>query len=465
MSVFRLTIFIIIAVFALVLGVLFALPAYRKEFARAEIRGVAILAEVASSPNARAKGLSGRNDLSGLEGMLFLFNAEGYHAIWMKDMRFSIDILWLRRGRVVDMEEAVPVPPPATDNAFLPVYRPDVPDEYVLELKAGTAKKYDIRIGDEVKIFFNDGRIVNAAAAAKNSESPPSLGEEFFIDTLRANPVRGSNFKIESRLSANEDYEKFAVSYKADDLTISGIMNVPKETPPQGGFPVLILNHGLIHPSIYYSGRGSKREQDFFARHGYVTIHPDYRGLASSSPYNPGHHDFYVGYTRDLLALIDALKKFKSGLIDVSRMGMWGHSMGGGMAERVMVLTDDIRAYVLFAPISADAEDNFYELSPQEVKWLRETYGTGDAGRAIYDKISPLTYFADVSSPVQIHHGTADKDVPIEFSQKIFESLKNYGKKVEFFTYYGEGHEFGDAWPTAAERALQFFDRYVKETR
>ena len=281
MSVFRLTIFIIIAVFALTLGVLFALPAIRREFARVEIKGVSILAEVASSPNARVKGLSGRKDISELEGMLFVFDKEDYHSIWMKDMRFPIDILWLRHGKIVDMEEAAPVPPPAAGDAFLPVYRPDVPDEYVLELKAGVAKKYDIRIGDEVKIFFRNG---NAAApdvqasGVKKEEVVP--GSEFFIETLRKSPVRGSGFKVGEKLSSNGIYEKFAISYKADDFTISGVMNAPLSPPPDGGFPVLILNHGLIHPSIYSSGRGSKREQDFFARHGYITIHPDYRGLA-----------------------------------------------------------------------------------------------------------------------------------------------------------------------------------------
>ena len=175
---------------------------------------------------------------------------------------------------------------------------------------------------------------------------------------------------------------------------------------------------------------------------------------------------FFMGvYPQSVTALLDALKELNPKLLDTNRIGMWGHSMGGGIAARVMVLRPEVRAYVLFAPLSADAEDNFYELPQPELDWLSRTYGIGRAASEIYQKISPLTYFSDVSAPVQLHHGTSDKAVPIEFSEKIFSTLQSLGKRVEFFSYPGEGHEFGEAWQVAAERALQFFDRYVKNAR
>ena len=170
-----------------------------------------------------------------------------------------------------------------------------------------------------------------------------------------------------------------------------------------------------------------------------------------------------MGYTEDVLALLTALKDYGSLLLDLSRIGMWGHSMGGGIVERVMVLNPNIKAYVLFAPLSAEVEDNFYELPASEIDWLHQTYGP--EGDKVYTRISPATHFDDVSAPVQLHHGTMDKDVPLIFSESIFRSLKNRGKKVEFFVYPGEGHEFGGAWTLAVERALQFFDKYVRGAR
>jgi dipeptidyl aminopeptidase/acylaminoacyl peptidase len=66
---------------------------------------------------------------------------------------------------------------------------------------------------------------------------------------------------------------------------------------------------------------------------------------------------------------------------------------------------------------------------------------------------------------VQIHHGLADADVPSSFSRTIFDALTRENKKTELFTYPGEQHEFIAAWPLAAGRALQFFDRYVKNAK
>lgn len=467
------------ALLALVAGAFFALPAEQRAHMKVEVKNIPLLVELVSDTRARVEGLSGRDFLPEFGGMLFEFEEPSYHAIWMKGMRFPIDIFWIHNGRVVDMAEKAPIPS-KDGGSPLPFYVPDVPAEFVLETRAGFASKYGIRIGDEVKIFQR-GASLDAVSLKPAPETP---GREYFIETLRDKPARGRNFKIE-RLLASGDvypallekggvYQKYLISYESDDLKLTGTMNIPGGSSPEKGFPVLILNHGLIHPDIYFPGRGSKREQDFFARRGYVTIHPDYRGYG---PYQKEYicpptlawtregcrHDFYQGYTDDVLNLIDALKRLNPKLFDMSRLGMWGHSMGGGIAARAAALSPDIRAYVLFAPISADAEDNFYELSPEERGRLGEEYGAGEAARKIYDQISPLSYFARVQAPIQLHHGAADRDVPMEFSQKMFFELRKHGQRAEYFSYAGEGHEFGDGWSIAAERALQFFNKYVKE--
>lgn len=455
------------SVFALALGALFVLPGERRDFAMVKFDKVSVAAEIVQEPLSRAAGLSGRDSLPEFGGMLFLFDDPGIHGIWMKGMRFPLDILWLKDGVVVDLEENAPEPASGTGATLLPVYRPDAEASAVLEVRAGFSKKHDIKIGDKVVVTRAGFQSAALAPLELKEESevhtPPEPGEEYFIETLRREHQRGKNLKIERILLRTKAYRKVQVSYESGKLKISGVMNIPAGKVPAGGFPILILNHGLIHPSVYFSGRGSKREQDFFARRGYVTIHPDYRGHADSSPNPQKHHDFYVGYSEDAAALADAIKALNSPIFDHSRIGIWGHSMGGGIAARVMVLRPEVRAYVLFAPISADAEDNFYELSNEEVARLHKTYG--EEGSGIYKKISPLTYFGDVAAPVQLHHGDADKDVPIEFSKKMYETLTSYGKKAEFFKYPGEAHEFGDAWQLAAERALQFLDKYVKNAR
>lgn len=465
----RICVITFVSLSAVALGVFFVLPLPHQQFARLEVGNTSLMVEVVDTPARRTQGLSDRLQLPSQNGMLFVFDTPAPYGIWMRNMKFPLDILWIRNGVVVDIKENAPAPSPATPEYVLPVFKPDMDADLVLEVNAGFAARHHVTIGTRVMIHgegaktsqkaFAETARAETAGAASEKTNPP--GTEFTIPHLRLLPPQGKNFTIGNLLAQNEAYKKYAITYRSGDLIVSGVMNVPQG--PGAPFPVLILNHGLIAADAYISGRGSKREQDFFARHGYVTIHPDYRGLGASSPNPALHHDFYVGYTQDVLALIDALKGDAPQFLDPSHIGMWGHSMGGGIAARAMVLIHDVRAFVVFAPISADAEGNFYELKPEEITWLRSAYGP--AGADIYRAISPIKFFSDVSSPVQLHHGTADIAVPQHFSEDMFRALVANGKRVELFLYPGEKHEFIEQWSLAAERARQFFDQYVKNAK
>lgn len=65
----------------------------------------------------------------------------------MKDMRFPIDILWIKDGKVTGFIENAPAPTSGTEDSKLPTYSSKTPVDYVLELPAGYAKQYGIKIG------------------------------------------------------------------------------------------------------------------------------------------------------------------------------------------------------------------------------------------------------------------------------------------------------------------------------
>ena len=89
--------------------------------------------------NERAQGLSGVKDLGNNEAMLFIFDEQQKHGIWMKDMLIPLDILWLSADkRVVHIEEYV------TPESYPRIYYPRVPAKYVLELKSGIVDKLSI---------------------------------------------------------------------------------------------------------------------------------------------------------------------------------------------------------------------------------------------------------------------------------------------------------------------------------
>ena len=107
------------------------------------IGGQTIDVTTASTPDARARGLSGVPSLKSGEGMLFVFPVEGTYSFWMKDMLFSIDMLWISaRGEVVHLEEGV------SPHTYPTSFTSDVPAQYVLEVPAGFSKTHGIKIGD-----------------------------------------------------------------------------------------------------------------------------------------------------------------------------------------------------------------------------------------------------------------------------------------------------------------------------
>ena len=115
---------------------------------RISIRDAAVSIETAETPFDQQRGLGGRDDLPWDSGMLFVYSTPAHINMWMKNMRFDIDIVWIRENRIVDMawraRHAVPEP--------LPIYRPREAADMVLEVPAGYAEANGWRIGDAVRL-------------------------------------------------------------------------------------------------------------------------------------------------------------------------------------------------------------------------------------------------------------------------------------------------------------------------
>lgn len=101
--------------------------------------------EMAQTDEERSRGLGGRDFLCSHCGMLFVFDMPGRYGFWMKDMRFPVDILWIRDGRVVFVAYAVA---PEREDVLQPWMEAD----QVLEIPAGTAKELGVEEGSLVDI-------------------------------------------------------------------------------------------------------------------------------------------------------------------------------------------------------------------------------------------------------------------------------------------------------------------------
>ncbi len=159
---------------------------------------------------------------------------------------------------------------------------------------------------------------------------------------------------------------------------------------------------------------------------------------------------------------------------------MWGHSMGGYITLRSMVTTGDIKAGVIWAGVvasysdllsrwrRADQDGNIFptpDPNSRRGRWraeLFDTYGSPDENPNFWATISPNTYLADLSGPIQLHHGTADSSVPAEFSETLSSQMQAVNQPAELYLYENDDHNISINFGTAMQRSIQFFDLHVK---
>jgi uncharacterized membrane protein (UPF0127 family) len=110
-----------------------------------QIGEVSVLASVAESWTERIRGLSGTPYLPEDVVKLFIFDSSGYHSIWMKDMNYSIDIIWVSEdGEVVHIQSG------ASPESFPAMFVPETPAKYVIETVEGFVVKNRLALGDTV---------------------------------------------------------------------------------------------------------------------------------------------------------------------------------------------------------------------------------------------------------------------------------------------------------------------------
>ncbi|EKD59058.1 MAG: peptidase S9 prolyl oligopeptidase active site protein [uncultured bacterium] len=322
-------------------------------------------------------------------------------------------------------------------------------------------------------LFFKNNPIEKSYQAADTQstqkEGPaPEINKTYpdSIPIMSEKEFTGSDLKLEKVLATNESYTRYHITYKSEGFKISGIMNVPQGNGP---FPILILNHGYIDPKNYTNGQGLKREQDYFARNGYVVLHSDYRNHAQSDFDQNNEVRPRSGYVEDVLNAISALKNSELTFLDKENIGMLGHSMGGGITLNVMVTKPEIaKAYALLAPINSDYKENFDRWVvndwPEEIaQQFYQIYGTYKENPEAWKSLSAKYYFDKVASPVMLHQGALDEDVPVEWSRELNDLLKQENKNIAYFEYPNEGHTFINAQPVVMERTLKFFDENLKQ--
>ncbi len=312
----------------------------------------------------------------------------------------------------------------------------------------------------------SSGAVASSRTSSVDDRPLESLPSTLSIEYFSGMRLSGTGLVLGKVLRRETAYVQHQIRYLSNGLAISGILNIPEG---EGPFPLLIFNHGHIPPSIYTVGRGLRREQDYLARQGFAVLHTDYRGHGESDESPMVDNKTYDGnleYAMDSINAILAVRGADIPRIDASRVGMLGHSMGGGVTLAVLTAHPGlVDAAVLYAPVHADVWENFARWRREREKddLTVELNGTRESNPGFWRALSPQAYFDRITAPVLLFHGDRDKDVPKEWSDDLSRRLRDLGKDITYVEYAGEGHEYGPRWPDFMSKTADFFRAHLAD--
>jgi dipeptidyl aminopeptidase/acylaminoacyl peptidase len=249
-----------------------------------------------------------------------------------------------------------------------------------------------------------------------------------------------------------------------DGLEIHGWLLRPPDAPPGSRLPLILQIHGGPHTqygNVYF------HEMQWLAARGYCVLFTNPRG-------GKGYGEAFTAALRgrwgeadfgDLMAMVDAV--VARGEVDPERLGVTGGSYGGFMTNWVISHTDRFRAAVTQRSVT-----NLMSMAGT-CDFAFDDHNYFDANAwddpAGYLRLSPLTYAAQVRTPLLILHSEGDLRCPIEQAEQWFAALKRLGCEVEFVRFPREAnHGLSRTGPPdlrreRLERIAAWMDRYLKE--
>ena len=291
------------------------------------------------------------------------------------------------------------------------------------------------------------------------------------IAALRAQRYPGSEITLEQELEPGVNYRRYYASYLSEGLKIYALLTVPNGEAPEGGWPAIVFNHGYIAPSVYRTTERYIAYVDQLARSGYIVFRIDYRGHDRSEGNASGAYGD-PGYTVDVLNALASIKQFPQA--NPERIGMWGHSMGGFLTLRAMVLSPDVKAGVIWSGVVASYPDMLSRWRrsgpaptppPTARRWRTEwvrLYGTPEENPEFWSSVSANSFLNDL--PAQSSCITAPRMRMCRLSSRSRwrSKSKQLDGAVELYIYPGDNHNLSQSFGQAMARTIAFFDLYLK---
>lgn len=328
-----------------------------------------------------------------------------------------------------------------------------------------------------VSIFLATVMISSASDIYSQIENEKKA-DPLSIGYLRQQVYQRSDLVVEEKLEESDDYEQYTVSYQSEGLKIYALLTMPTGDMPESGWPAIVLNHGDIPPDTYNAKEKYTYHERDFATQGYVVLKPDYRGHGESE--GKAITTYATSdYTIDVLNAVATLRRYAK--VDPERIGLWGHSTGGHITLRAMVVDPSIKAGVIWGGVVGSYEEllvkwpSYWEVTnqpqPRETQddprkdwrsYIVDTYGNPSENKERWEAISATTYVQDISGPLQLHHAENDTWVPVVLSERLQKRMEETNQYSQLYRYQSSDHNLTDYYDLAMERSIHFFDRFVK---
>lgn len=291
--------------------------------------------------------------------------------------------------------------------------------------------------------------------------------EKYQIENLENAPVYKTEIKVEKELEKGDGYTSYLISFTFDptfsgkeEKKVTGLLNIPEG---EGPFPLVVLFRGYVDQKIYTTGVGTKRVGEYLASNGYITIAPDFLGYAGSdSEAENIFESRFQTYTTALTLLksIDSIKDW-----DGKNVFIWGHSNGGQITITALEATGVDYPTVLWAPVTkpfpysilyyTDESDDHGKLIRRELSKFETDYDV--------EKFSLTNYLDRINAPIEMHQGTNDDAVPVDWSDTFVKNMENLDKEINYYKHPGADHNMNPLWGSVVAQTLEFFNSKLKD--
>ncbi len=292
-------------------------------------------------------------------------------------------------------------------------------------------------------------------------EDVPSAQPEYHqlsVPGLRSREYSAGTLTLLDEVPAREGLCTREFSYVSEGFVNYGLIERPAGPEPEGGWPVIILAHGYIQPDHYSTVDNYRMVSRYYAKGGFLVVKPDFRGHGRSEGYSDMTATWIFDYTVDTLNLLARLDEIPGA--DTDNVFLYGHSMGGEIALRIMMVDQEhVRGTSLWAAMSEDFPENlmFYVGGTPESRKVYQAILDTEFSRDEYYGLSLSPYIDSIETPMIIHQGTEDVEVPLAWTQSLVKKLDEAGAEYTYYEYPGEDHNISGSFYTVLDRDMAFF--------